>query len=102
MTVALAAIFVPAFLLVLGALPFWDRLRANRSARAALTGVNAAVVGVLLAAFCDPVWTSAIHGPADLALAMLALLALGRFKLPPWLVVIATAALASVVPVVLG
>lgn len=100
--VALAAIFVPAFLLVLGALPFWDRLRTNRSARAALTGVNAAVVGVLLAAFCDPVWTSAIHGPADLALAMLALLALGRFKLPPWLVVIATAALASVVPVVLG
>lgn len=99
---ALVAIFVPAFLLVLGALPFWDRLRMNLSARAALTGVNAAVVGVLLAAFYDPVWTSAIHGPADLALAALALLALTRFKLPPWLVVVTTAALAGLLPLIGG
>ncbi len=97
---ALVAIFVPAFLLVLGALPFWDRLRTNLPARAALTGVNAAVVGVLLAAFYDPVWTSAIHGPADLALAALALLALTRFKLPPWLVVVATAALGGLLPLI--
>lgn len=92
---ALAAIFLPAFLLVLGTLPLWDRLRTNPSARAALSGINAAVVGVLLVAFYDPVCTSAIHGPADVALAALALIALTRLKLPPWLVVIASAALAA-------
>lgn len=90
---ALVAIFIPALLLVLGALPFWDRLRTNASARAALTGVNAAVVGLLLAALYDPVWTSAIHSPTDLGLAALALIALTKLKLPPWLVVVATASL---------
>lgn len=90
---ALVAIFVPAFLLVLGALPFWDRLRSSTAARASLIGVNAAVVGLLLAALYDPVWTSAIHAPADLMLAALALLALMRFKAPPWAVVVLTALL---------
>lgn len=83
----LVAVFAPSFLLVIGALPFWERLRANRHTGGALQGVNAAVVGVLLAALYDPVWTSAILGPADLALALVALLAL-MWKLPPWLVVL--------------
>lgn len=87
----LVAVFAPSFLLVLGALPFWERLRANRRTGAALQGVNAAVVGVLLAALYDPVWTSGIHGPADLLLALAALLALMVWKLPPWLVVIGCA-----------
>jgi chromate transporter len=84
---ALAAIFLPAFLLVAGALPFWDELRANARARAALAAVNAAVVGILLAALYDPLWTSAIHGPTELLLAGLALAALLYGKQPPWRVV---------------
>lgn len=85
--VCLLAIFLPAFLLVVGALPFWERLRHDARARAALSGVNAAVVGLLLAALYHPVWTSTIHAPADLALALAALAALQWARLPPWLVV---------------
>ncbi len=84
---ALAAIFAPAFLLLAGALPFWDALRANARARAALAGINSAVVGILLAALYDPVWTGAIHGPGELALAAVALAALTWGKQPPWRVV---------------
>ena len=84
----LVAVFAPSFLLVAGALPFWARLRGNARMRAAMTGINAAVVGLLLAALYDPVWTSAINGPLDIALALLALAALARWKLPPWLAVI--------------
>jgi chromate transporter len=87
--VCLLAVFVPSFLLVFGALPFWDRLRANRRMQAALGGVNAAVVGLLLAALYDPVWTSAIFNAVDFALALIALVALMVWKLPPWLVVLA-------------
>lgn len=83
----LVAIFAPSFLLVCGVLPFWEGLRENRSMRAALAGINAAVVGLLLAALYDPVWTHAIFGITDLALALLALAALMYWKLPPWLVV---------------
>ncbi|WP_417776881.1 chromate efflux transporter [Stutzerimonas xanthomarina] len=85
----LIAVFIPSFLLVFGAMPFWDRLRANRRMQAALGGVNAAVVGLLLAALYDPVWTSAIFGPGDFVLAAIALAALMVWKLPPWLVVMA-------------
>jgi len=84
----LVAIFIPSFLLVFGVMPFWDRLRTNRRIQAALTGVNAAVVGLLLAALYDPVWTSAIHSLKDFALGLVALVALMRWKLPPWLVVL--------------
>jgi chromate transporter len=87
----LGAIFLPSFLLVIGALPFWDALRRRPHAQAALRGVNAAVVGLLLAALYDPVWTSGIQTPADFALAAAALLLLAAWKLPPWLVVIVTA-----------
>lgn len=85
--ICLLAIFAPSFLLVIGALPFWEQLRRSQRTQAALTGVNAAVVGVLLAALYQPVWTSAIHRPQDFALALLALVALIFWKLPPWLVV---------------
>lgn len=88
----LVAIFAPSFLLVAGALPFWERLRGSRHTQAALAGVNAGVVGLLLAALYQPVWTSAILRPADFALALLALVALMFWKLPPWLVVAASAA----------
>jgi chromate transporter len=88
----LVAIFLPSFLLVIGALPFWDVLRRRPQVQAALRGVNAAVVGLLLAALYDPVWTSGIRAPADFALAVAALLLLALWKLPPWLVVAVTAA----------
>ena len=84
---ALAAIFLPSFLLVMGAAPFWDRLRSWASFGGALRGINAAVVGLLLAALYDPVWTSAIHGPEDFGLALVALGLLAVWKWPPWLVV---------------
>ena len=84
---ALAAIFLPSFLLVIGVAPFWDRLRSWASFGGALRGINAAVVGLLLAALYDPVWTSAIHGPEDFGLALVALGLLAIWKWPPWLVV---------------
>lgn len=84
----LVAIFCPSFLLITGALPFWEQLRRNVRTQAALAGVNAAVVGLLLAALYHPVWTSAIHQPGDFGLALVALVALMFWRLPPWLVVI--------------
>lgn len=91
--ICLVAIFVPAFLLVAGALPFWAQLRHSLRARAALAGINAAVVGLLLAALYQPVWTSAIHAPQDFALALLGLVALMAWKWPPWLVVLVSGVL---------
>jgi chromate transporter len=85
--VGLLAIFLPAWLLVMGTAPFWETLRRDTRARAALAGVNAAVVGVLLAAFVDPVWTNTIHAPRDLALGLVALLALQFARWPAWCVV---------------
>jgi chromate transporter len=85
--IGLLAIFAPSFLLVLGALPFWATLRRSPRTQTALAGVNAAVVGLLLAALYQPVWTSAIFSVADFALALIALAALTVGRLPPWLVV---------------
>ena len=85
--IALVAIFLPSFLLVMGALPFWEALRRRPLARSALRGVNAAVVGLLLAALYNPVWTAGITGPADFALAASAFLLLFLWQTPPWLVV---------------
>ena len=84
-------IFLPAFLLVAGALPWWAPLRQRAWARGVLAGVNAAVVGLLLAALYQPVATSALHSAADVALALVALAALLRWRVPPWAVVVATA-----------
>lgn len=86
--IALLAVFAPSFLLIVGVLPFWERLRRNTRTQAALLGINAAVVGLLLAALYQPVWTSAIHTPQDFGLALVALVALLFWRLPPWLVVI--------------
>ncbi|HEY3082071.1 MAG TPA: chromate efflux transporter, partial [Chloroflexota bacterium] len=88
---ALIAIFVPSFLLAVGSLPFWDELRARPAFQDALRGINAAVVGLLLAALYQPVWTSAILGPVDLALALAALGLLALWQAPPWLVVLLAA-----------
>jgi chromate transporter len=88
---ALVAVFLPSFLLVVGALPFWEALRRHASFQAALRGINAAVVGLLLAALYDPVWTSAITGVADFALALVAFGLLVFWRLPPWLVVLLSA-----------
>lgn len=87
---ATAAIFLPSFLLIFGALPFWHSLRARPGAQAALSGVNAAVVGLLLAALYDPVWTSAIFDAADFALALGAFGLLAVLRLPAWFVVLTT------------
>ena len=93
----LVAIFLPSFLLLIAALPFWDGLRHRQGVRSALRGVNAAVVGVLLAALYRPVWTSAILAPADFAIAIAAFLLLALWRAPPWLVVILGALMATMV-----
>jgi chromate transporter len=85
--IALAAIFLPGLLLTYGMLPFWDRVRRRAGAQAALAGVNAAVVGLLLAALLGPIWFSAIAGPVDVALALAGFTALVLWKAPPWAVV---------------
>jgi chromate transporter len=89
--ICLVAIFASSFLLVIGVLPFWDSLRRIGAVRNALQGVNAVVVGLLLAALYDPVWTSAILSAADFGLALAAFTLLVFWKTPPWLVVILTA-----------
>jgi chromate transporter len=87
----LVAVFLPSFLLVIGAMPFWEALRKGTMAQAALKGVNAAVVGLLLAALYNPVWTAGITSAKDFALAIVAFLLLFMWQTPPWLVVILSA-----------
>jgi chromate transporter len=84
----LFGMFLPAFLLVIGPLPFWDDLRRRSSAQGALRGVNAAVVGLLLSALYNPVWTSGIRNAGDFVLGAAAFLLLFMWKTPPWLVVV--------------
>lgn len=88
----LVAIFLPAWLLIGGALPFWHQLRAKGWAQAALAGANASVVGVLLAALYSPVISEGVHGPRDVVAALVAFGLLEHWKAPPWLVVIGMAA----------
>lgn len=89
---ATIAIFFPAFLLVVGVLPFWHRLRGISKVGYALQGVNAAVVGILLAALYDPIWVSSVQGTGDFIVALLLFAMLMFWKLPPWVVVVAGAA----------
>jgi chromate transporter len=96
-SLALVGIFLPGILMTAGALPFWDLLRTRGSFQSAIRGINAAVVGLLLAAFYHPVWTSAIFKPTDFGLAILAFGLLAFWKLPPWLVVVLTALGAEVI-----
>jgi len=93
--VAIVAIFAPSFLLATGLLPFWDTLRQRQGMQAMLRGVNAAVVGVLLAALYTPVWTSGVHTSAGFGLALTAFLALTLWAVSPWIVVVAGALVAS-------
>ena len=91
-TIALVAIYTPSFLLVWGVLPFWDRVRTVGAFQAALRGMGAAVVGILLAALYTPVWTSAILDARDFALALVCLGLLAVWRTAPWLVVVVAAA----------
>ncbi|MBS3669381.1 chromate efflux transporter [Vreelandella boliviensis] len=84
---ALLAIFIPGFLLLVGVLPFWNQFRQWDSAQALMRGANAAVVGILGAALYQPVWTSAIIGAEEFALALTGFLLLTVWKLPAWVVV---------------
>ncbi|MBX9811410.1 MAG: chromate transporter [Burkholderiales bacterium] len=88
---ALVAIFLPSFLIVVGALPYWESLRRKTQVQSALRGINAAVVGLLLAALYDPVWTSSIRNTGDMALALVAFGLLMYWKLSPLYVVVITA-----------
>jgi chromate transporter len=93
--IALVALFLPGLLLVYGMLPFWDGLRARAPAQAAMRGANAAVVGILGAAFYKPVWTSAVLTQVDFALAAGGFLLLVVWNLPPWIVVALLAAVGA-------
>jgi chromate transporter len=95
-SLCLAAIYLPSFLLVAGVLPFWTTLRQRPGVGSALAGVNAAVVGVLLAALYNPVFTNAVHDIADLAVALTGLLLLVICKAPSWVVLLLCAAYAVV------
>jgi chromate transporter len=88
---ALLAIFIPGFLLLVGVLPFWNQFRQWGSAQALMRGANAAVVGILGAALYQPVWTSAIIGAEEFALALTGFLLLTVWKLPAWVVVVVVA-----------
>ena len=99
--VAVFAMFLPSFLLVIGTLPFWSIIRSKPAIQAALKGVNAAVVGILLAALYNPVFTSSIGSASDFAVAIIAFTLLFFYKWPPWIVVAITALLGALVHFVL-
>ena len=96
-TLATVAIFLPSVLLVFGGFPFWDQIRGNAAFRGALAGVNAAVVGVLAAAFINPVWTTAINRIPDLGIAIVCFLLLAVRRWPAWSVVLVAAVFGEVV-----
>ena len=95
--VATLAIFLPSMLLLIAVMPVWAKQAANPRARGAVAAINAAVVGLLGAAFYDPVWTHGITGPGTFVVAVIALAALTRFKIPAWAVVLAAGAVGWVV-----
>ncbi|MUG66613.1 chromate efflux transporter [Paenibacillus campinasensis] len=89
--VATLAIFLPGFLLIVGALPFWNGMRRNAKLQGMLTGMNAAVVGILFAALYHPIWTSSILSPVEFVIGAGLFGMLMFWKCPPWLVVLAGA-----------
>ncbi|HUC18643.1 MAG TPA: chromate efflux transporter [Acetobacteraceae bacterium] len=95
--ICLISIYLPSFLLLIGVLPYWDGLRRAAAVQSASRGVNAAVVGLLLSALYDPVWTSAIDTRGDFAIGIAAFLLLVFWRAPPWLVVLLGAAAAELV-----
>lgn len=94
--VLLVLVFLPGFLLLIGSLPFWEMLRRRRDIQNTLAGINAGVVGILLAALYDPLWTSAIHSISDLALALVAFGLLVAARMSPVIVVMMAAAAGAV------
>jgi chromate transporter len=93
--IGIVGIFAPSFLLIVGVLPFWDTLRQKQGMQAALRGVNAAVVGILLAALYTPVWTAGVHTPAGFGLAAAAFVTLTIWNVTPWIVVVSGALIAA-------
>ncbi|MFX3624061.1 MAG: chromate transporter [Ectobacillus sp.] len=85
--VATIGIFLPAFLLIIGGLSFWSAMRRNKAIRPALLGINAGVVGILLASLYDPIFTSTVKKPADFIFILLYFALLRIWKVPPWLIV---------------
>ncbi|KUP07865.1 ChrA protein [Bacillus coahuilensis p1.1.43] len=98
--IAVAAIFLPSFLLLIGTLPFWNSIREMSFAQGALKGVNAVVVGILLAALYDPVFTSAVQTPADFAVVVIAFGLAQFWKVPAWLIVIGTAVAGAIISII--
>jgi chromate transporter len=94
--IALLSLFLPGILLLIGVAPLWGRLRARPAARAALAGANAAVVGVLGMALYDPLWTTSVLSHLDAVIALAAFIALTRFALAPWKLVLAMVILGAV------
>lgn len=90
--IMLFAIFLPSFLLVAGVMPFWEKLSVQSRVRAALAGLNASVVGLLLAALYDPVWIGTVHTPIDFVFVLISYLLLTFWRCPPWLLVIGASA----------
>ena len=90
--VTLAAIFLPSFLLIWGVLPFWSRLASSTRVRGVVAGINAVVVGILLAALYNPIWTGSVFSAEDFGLVMVLFGLLAIWKLPPWMVVVIAAA----------
>lgn len=90
--IALAGIFLPGFLLLVGVLPFWNTLRTHVWAQSAIAGANAAVVGILAAALYSPVFTSAVMSTSNFALALVCFVLLVTWKTSPWVVVLFGAA----------
>jgi chromate transporter len=88
---ALVSIFLPGLLIMIAVLPFWTALREKRQIQACLRGVNASVVGVLIAAFFEPVWTSAVHTRVDFFIALVAFALLTLWKVPSWIIVLGVA-----------
>jgi chromate transporter len=96
-TIALVAIFLPAFLIVISTLPTWGALRTRPAVQSALRGINAAVVGLLLAALYQSAWVPTIKTPVDFAIALGAFGLLVVWKVPPWIVVLVTAVVGAAV-----
>jgi chromate transporter len=96
---ALVSIFLPGLLIMIAVLPFWKALREKRQIQASLRGVNASVVGVLIAAFFEPVWTSAVHTRVDFFIALVAFALLTLWKLPSWIIVLGVAFSSCVIAV---
>jgi chromate transporter len=90
-TFTLVAIFLPAYLFVLARMPLWNLMRTHPHFQAAIRGVNAGVVGILLAALYDPIWTNSVKGPVDFSLALALFGMLAFWRLPPWVGVLSAA-----------